>query len=307
MVKPSISELKEIEETENLPEDSVANLDYINESRSFSLLKYRSASSDLRRLLSKEEVIELHKRSMEGDKDAFDILVNHNIGLVAKEASRYYKIYKIEDFDELLQEGILGLIRGIQKFDPSLGFSLSTYSTWWIRQSIIRFHMNNGQIRQPVHIVEGITKINRLLSEGISLDEIKERHKEFGINPSAIDAYINSLELVSLDAQAYSDEDSYALEDFVADTRKESNVEETVIGSMCNELLRGIIEEKLTSREKDIIYKRFGFYDGRCYTLEECAKGYNLTRERVRQIESKALRKLKGYSTRLKLEGMEVL
>ncbi len=254
-------------------------------------------------LLTSEEEVDLAKKMAAGDENAKRKLVEANLRLVVSIAKRYVGRGML--FLDLIQEGNLGLIKAIDKFDYEKGFKFSTYATWWIRQAITRAIADQARtIRIPVHMVETINKyvrISRQLLQELGRDpkpeEIAER---MGITIEKIrEIQKISLDPVSLETPIGEEEDSH-LGDFVEDEGALSPPE-----SAAFMLLKKQLEEvldTLTDREKKVLALRFGLDDGRSRTLEEVGKEFGVTRERIRQIEAKALRKLKHPSRSKKLK-----
>lgn len=254
-------------------------------------------------LLTSEEEIDLAKRMGAGDESAKRKLTEANLRLVVSIAKRYVGRGML--FLDLIQEGNLGLIKAIDKFDYEKGFKFSTYATWWIRQAITRAIADQARtIRIPVHMVETINKYIRIsrqllqeLGRDPKPDEIAER---MGITIEKIrEIQKISLDPVSLETPIGEEEDSH-LGDFVEDEGALSPPE-----SAAFMLLKKHLEEvldTLTDREKKVLSLRFGLYDGRSRTLEEVGKEFGVTRERIRQIEAKALRKLKHPNRSKKLK-----
>ena len=254
-------------------------------------------------LLTTDEEIELAKRMAQGDEEAKKKLAEANLRLVVSIAKRYVGRGML--FLDLIQEGNLGLIKAIDKFDYEKGFKFSTYATWWIRQAITRAIADQARtIRIPVHMVETINKyvrISRQLLQELGRDpkpeEIAER---MGIPLEKIrEIQKISLDPVSLETPIGEEEDSH-LGDFVEDEGALSPPD-----SAAFMLLKKQLEEvldTLTEREKKVLALRFGLDDGRSRTLEEVGKEFGVTRERIRQIEAKALRKLKHPSRSKKLK-----
>ena len=252
-------------------------------------------------LLRPEDEPEIAKRIEEGDKEARDILISSNLRLVVSIAKKYVGRGML--FLDLIQEGNMGLVKAVEKFDYRKGFKFSTYATWWIRQAITRAIADQARtIRSPVHMVETINKLTRIQRQlvqelgrdptaeeiaarmdGISADKVREIQKI-------------ALEPVSLETPIGEEDDSH-LGDFIEDKNSlspDQYASNQLLKDEINNVLSG-----LTEREEKVLRLRFGLYDGRTRTLEEVGKEFNVTRERIRQIEAKALRKLK-HPTRSK-------
>ena len=248
-------------------------------------------------LLSPEEEIDLAIRISDNDQEAKDRLTKANLRLVVSIAKRY--VGRGMMFLDLIQEGNLGLIKAVDKFDYTKGFKFSTYATWWIRQAITRAIADQGRtIRIPVHMVETINKVkktsNMLLHRDGRDPSPEDIAAEIGMSVDKVrDILRISQEPVSLETPIGEEEDSH-LGDFIPDEDALSPADAaamTFLRSKVNEVL-----ETLTPREAEVLRLRFGLRDGTPQTLEEVGKEFNVTRERIRQIEAKALRKLRHPS-----------
>ena len=250
------------------------------------------------KILSKNEVIELCKEIEKGNKKAFDELVTHNLILVISVAKQYNN--RGVELLDLIQSGIEGLIRAIEKFNYKLGWKFSTYARWWIRQSITRCIANESRnIRIPVHISEHFYKIKKYSNEFFELynryPNAEEISKALNINESRIEECLILMNgTVSLNQTVVGkgvDADETELQEFIPDDKNsDEKQQQKLFEDDFNHILN--YETNLTERELAVIKYRFGF-NGKKYTLEEIGQIYGVTRERVRQIESKALRKLK--------------
>ena len=254
-------------------------------------------------LLSSEEEMELSVRVANGDEEAAAMLAESNLRLVVSIAKRYVGRGLL--FLDLIQEGNIGLMKAVEKFDYDKGYKFSTYATWWIRQAITRALADQARtIRVPVHMVETINKMSRIqrqmtleLNREPSDEEIAER---MDISVDKVREVIKiSQDPVSLETPIGEEDDSH-LGDFLKDESSLSP-EEYTTNQILKEEIKSVLDT-LQTREKQVLELRFGLIDGTCYTLEEVGKRFNVTRERIRQIEAKALRKLRHPSRAKKLK-----
>jgi RNA polymerase primary sigma factor len=254
-------------------------------------------------LLSLEEEQELSKRVAAGEEHAKKILAESNLRLVVSIAKRYVGRGLL--FLDLIQEGNIGLMKAVEKFDYDKGYKFSTYATWWIRQAITRALADQARtIRVPVHMVETINKMARIERQ-MTLELNREPtdnelSKKMGLSVEKI-AEIRKIsqDPVSLETPIGEEDDSH-LGDFLADERTMSP-EEYATYEILKDELREVLDT-LTVREKEVLELRFGLFDGSSHTLEEVGKQFRVTRERIRQIEAKALRKLRHPSRAKKLK-----
>ena len=254
-------------------------------------------------LLQPEEETELAKRMIEGDQAAKKMLSEANLRLVVSIAKRY--MGRGMQFLDLIQEGNLGLMKAVEKFDYQKGFKFSTYATWWIRQAITRAIADQARtIRIPVHMVETINKlirVSRRLLQELGREPLPEEiAKELNITEERVrEIQRIAQDPVSLETPIGEEEDSH-LSDFIEDEGSAAPTD-AVSSTMLKEQLVGVLDT-LTPREEKVLRLRYGLDDGRTRTLEEVGREFNVTRERIRQIEAKALRKLRHPSRSKRLK-----
>lgn len=300
--EPDFDEVEDEDDVEEL--NALASERYLDDVSDDSVRLYLREIGKIPLLTSEEELALAH-RVIAGDKKAKDKMAEANMRLVVSIAKRYSG--RGLDFLDLIQEGNTGLLRAVEKFDPDKGFKFSTYATWWIRQAITRAIADQARtIRIPVHMVETINKLlrtqRRMTQELNREPTIEELANELEMEPEKVEYVIKiKQDISSLDASVGrdGDEDESVLGDFIEDEETISPEE-----SATNQLLKEKIQDVLSSlsdREKKIVRMRFGLDTGKSHTLEEVGQEFAVTRERIRQIEAKALTKLRKHKDARKL------
>jgi len=299
--EPAIDELIDEEEAD---EDTINNGQYFDDVSDDSVRLYLREIGKIP-LLNAEEELALAQRVVAGEKKAKDKMAEANMRLVVSIAKRYSG--RGLDFLDLIQEGNTGLLRAVEKFDPDKGFKFSTYATWWIRQAITRAIADQARtIRIPVHMVETINKLlrtqRRMTQELNREPTIDELAKELEMEPDKVEYVIKiKQDITSLDAGVGrdGDDEESVLGDFIED---EDSVtpEESATSQLLKEQVQSVLST-LSDREQKIIKMRFGLENGKSHTLEEVGQEFAVTRERIRQIEAKALAKLRKHKDAKKL------
>lgn len=299
--EPNVDDLADEEE---LDEDTLNQGQYFDDISDDSVRLYLREIGKIP-LLNAEEELALAQKVVAGDKKAKDKMAEANMRLVVSIAKRYSG--RGLDFLDLIQEGNTGLLRAVEKFDPDKGFKFSTYATWWIRQAITRAIADQARtIRIPVHMVETINKLlrtqRRMTQELNREPTIDELAKELEMEPEKVEYVIKiKQETTSLDTgvgRDGEDEDS-VLGDFIED-EESPTPEESAASQLLREQVRAILAT-LSEREQKIVRMRFGLDNGKSHTLEEVGQEFAVTRERIRQIEAKALAKLRKLKDAKKL------
>lgn len=294
--EPTVEDLEELDsevETEDI-DDSLENLNSVDSVSLDDPVKLYLKEIGRVPLLSSEEEIELAKRIIDGDENAKKRLAEANLRLVVSIAKRY--VGRGMYFLDLIQEGNVGLIKAVEKFDYTKGFKFSTYATWWIRQAITRAIADQARtIRIPVHMVETINRLKKVQSQLLHENGREPTEEQIA---EAMDLPIERVreimrvaqETVSMETPIGPEEDS-RLMDFIRDEDALAP-DEAALKTITNEDIDSVLKT-LTPREEAVIRLRFGLEDGRCHTLEQVGLEFHVTRERIRQIEAKALRKLR--------------
>lgn len=288
-----LSEMKAVEKAQDTGDN-----DYLGDSLTMYIKEVKGSGL---KLLKSDEEYALGKRIKAGDVEARNELVEKNLRLVINVVKRYNSVDLTRE--DLIQEGNLGLIKAAEYFDPELGYKFSTYAMWWIRQAVTRAIFNSGMIRMPVYLREDMIRVAKFMSKyhsehGVDAPaEVVENFiAEKGMNRNILTtindmSFVVSLDTPVNDGGVEGDSDS-TLGDFVADSQ---NVEQEVINSQRSELIKSILNSpSFTERERQVISLRFGLNGDQPRTLEEVGYMFGVTRERIRQIESKALLKFKN-------------
>ena len=293
------------EEENDITEEDLLNSSFVDDISDDSVRMYLREIGRIP-LLSIEEEMELAQKALEGDRRAKDKMAEANMRLVVSIAKRYSG--RGLDLLDLIQEGNTGLLKAVEKFDPEKGFKFSTYATWWIRQAITRAIADQARtIRIPVHMVETINKLMRVtrrLTQELNREPTNEEiAKELDIEPEKVE-YIQKIkqDITSLDAGIGRDGDDgeeSTLGDFIEDEDTKSPEQSTTIQMLKDQV--GEILGSLSDRERKIIEMRFGLNGTKSHTLEEVGLEFAVTRERIRQIEAKALLKLRKHKDSKKL------
>jgi RNA polymerase primary sigma factor len=301
--EPDVKELQDEDEIED-DEDTLNSNQYFDDVSDDSVRLYLREIGKIP-LLNAEEELALAQRVVAGEKKAKDKMAEANMRLVVSIAKRYSG--RGLDFLDLIQEGNTGLLRAVEKFDPDKGFKFSTYATWWIRQAITRAIADQARvIRIPVHMVETINKLlrtqRRMTQELNREPSIEELAKELEMEPEKVEYVIKiKQDIQSLDAgvgRDGEDEDS-VLQDFIED-EESATPEESATTQLLKEQVQSVLST-LSDREQKIVRMRFGLDNGKSHTLEEVGQEFAVTRERIRQIEAKALAKLRKHKDAKKL------
>ncbi len=295
---------EDLEDEVDTDEDLLSQEQYFDDASDDSVRLYLREIGKIP-LLNAEEELALAQRVVAGDKKAKDKMAEANMRLVVSIAKRYSG--RGLDFLDLIQEGNTGLLRAVEKFDPDKGFKFSTYATWWIRQAITRAIADQARtIRIPVHMVETINKLlrtqRRMTQELNREPTIEELAKELEMEPEKVE-YVMKIkqDITSLDAGVGrdGDEEDSVLRDFIED-EDSATPEESAASQLLKEQVQEILST-LSDREQKIIKMRFGLENGKSHTLEEVGQEFAVTRERIRQIEAKALAKLRKHKDSKKL------
>lgn len=301
------SENESMNYEEGLSEEEIAKKANTSLSRSYDLTGALADTIKSAVIPTRQENINLALKAQKGDGKALEELMIRNGRLVLKQIKQYSSLnYGFQE--DLLQEGLLGIQRAVQTYDATMGCSFSTYAVPWIRQYMARYVYNTYEtIRIPVHAMEEMNRIKRKIKENeqenISMTN-EELAESLNMSMEKLSSHLKNMQKTkSLDEEIKVGDTKDSEVTLLEAVPAKENVELEAENTFANEMLMKVMDECLSEREKDIIRKRFGFHDGAIWTLDQIAVGYGVTRERIRQIEAKALRKLKSPKRKRELMG----
>lgn len=301
------SENESMNYEEGLSEEEIAKKANTSLSRSYDLTGALADTIKSAVIPTRQENINLALKAQKGDGKALEELMIRNGRLVLKQIKQYPSLnYGFQE--DLLQEGLLGIQRAVQTYDATMGCSFSTYAVPWIRQYMARYVYNTYEtIRIPVHAMEEMNRIKRKIKENeqenISMTN-EELAESLNMSMEKLSSHLKNMQKTkSLDEEIKVGDTKDSEVTLLEAVPAKENVELEAENTFVNEMLMKVMDECLSEREKDIIRKRFGFHDGAIWTLDQIAVGYGVTRERIRQIEAKALRKLKSPKRKRELMG----
>lgn len=301
------SENESMNYEEGLSEEEIAKKANASLSRSYDLTGALADTIKSAIIPTRQENIDLALKAQKGDGKALEELMIRNGRLVLKQIKQYSSLnYGFQE--DLLQEGLLGIQRAVQTYDATMGCSFSTYAVPWIRQYMARYVYNTYEtIRIPVHAMEEMNRIKRKIKENeqenISMTN-EELAESLNMSMEKLSSHLKNMQKTkSLDEEIKVGDTKDSEVTLLEAVPARENVELEAENTFANEMLMKVMDECLSEREKDIIRKRFGFHDGAIWTLDQIAVGYGVTRERIRQIEAKALRKLKSPKRKRELMG----
>ena len=301
------SENESMNYEEGLSEEEIAKKANASLSRSYDLTGALADTIKSAIIPTRQENIDLALKAQKGDGKALEELMIRNGRLVLKQIKQYSSLnYGFQE--DLLQEGLLGIQRAVQTYDATMGCSFSTYAVPWIRQYMARYVYNTYEtIRIPVHAMEEMNRIKRKIKENeqenISMTN-EELAESLNMSMEKLSSHLKNMQKTkSLDEEIKVGDTKDSEVTLLEAVPAKENVELEAENTFANEMLMKVMDECLSEREKDIIRKRFGFHDGAIWTLDQIAAGYGVTRERIRQIEAKALRKLKSPKRKRELMG----
>lgn len=301
------SENESMNYEEGLSEEEIAKKANASLSRSYDLTGALADTIKSAIIPTRQENIDLALKAQKGDGKALEELMIRNGRLVLKQIKQYSSLnYGFQE--DLLQEGLLGIQRAVQTYDATMGCSFSTYAVPWIRQYMARYVYNTYEtIRIPVHAMEEMNRIKRKIKENeqenISMTN-EELAESLNMSMEKLSSHLKNMQKTkSLDEEIKVGDTKDSEVTLLEAVPAKENVELEAENTFANEMLMKVMDECLSEREKDIIRKRFGFHDGAIWTLDQIAVGYGVTRERIRQIEAKALRKLKSPKRKRELMG----